>query len=65
MAGAVAMRILWLTLADPTPPTNGQYVYSHGLIHAMAAAGIELHVIGLARPGGAHRDGQIEGNVRW
>ena len=26
------MRCLWLTLADPTPAHNGQFLYSGGLI---------------------------------
>ncbi|TAJ38695.1 MAG: hypothetical protein EPO67_01680, partial [Reyranella sp.] len=43
------MRLLWLTLADPDPPTNGQLIYSKGLIRSAAAAGADLHVIGLSR----------------
>lgn len=44
-------RILWLTLADPEPANNGQFLYSSGLIRAVAAAErqIELHVLGLYR----------------
>ena len=59
------MRLLWLTLADPDPPENGQFLYSSGLIHGVASAGATLQVIGLARPGGAHRDGEQSGTVRW
>ena len=33
------MRCLWLTLADPEPQHNGQYVYSGGLIDSVAATG--------------------------
>jgi glycosyltransferase involved in cell wall biosynthesis len=44
------MDCLWLTLADPDPATNGQLIYSKGLIEAVAEAGASLHVIGLARP---------------
>lgn len=44
------MRLLWLTLADPDPPTNGQLIYSKGLIRSAVEAGAELHVIGLSRP---------------
>ena len=44
------MRCLWLTLADPDPAHNGQYIYSAGLINAVAAAGVELVVLGLKRP---------------
>lgn len=59
------MRCLWLTLADPDPPTNGQFLYSSGLIRAIASTGTETHVVGLTRPEGRHRDGQREGNIRW
>jgi polysaccharide biosynthesis protein PslH len=44
------MQCLWLTLADPEPPTNGQLIYSSGLIEATSRAGAALAVIGLARP---------------
>jgi glycosyltransferase involved in cell wall biosynthesis len=44
------MRCLWLTLADPEPASNGQLLYSKGLIEAAAQAGLALTVIGLARP---------------
>jgi glycosyltransferase involved in cell wall biosynthesis len=44
------MQWLWLTLADPEPATNGQLIYSKGLIEAAAGAGASLTVIGLARP---------------
>ena len=43
------MRCLWLTLADPEPRYNGQFVYSGGLIDAAAAAGADIEVLGLAR----------------
>lgn len=60
------MKWLWLTLADPDPPENGQFLYSSGLIHGMAACREELHVVGLARPGGEHRDGQkTDGAIVW
>jgi polysaccharide biosynthesis protein PslH len=58
--------ILWLTLADPEPANNGQFLYSSGLIRAVAAAEpqIELHVLGLNRPGqGAGRKIPFEANV--
>ena len=45
----VAMKCLWLTLADPEPATNGQLIYSKGLIEAACRAGASLAVIGLAR----------------
>ncbi len=44
------MQCLWLTLADPEPATNGQLIYSKGLIEAACRAGASLAVIGLARP---------------
>ena len=44
------MQCLWLTLADPEPATNGQLIYSKGLIEAARGAGATLRVIGLARP---------------
>jgi glycosyltransferase involved in cell wall biosynthesis len=43
------MQCLWLTLADPEPATNGQLIYSQGLIHAVRGAGADLCVIGLLR----------------
>jgi glycosyltransferase involved in cell wall biosynthesis len=59
------VRCLWLTLADPDPPHNGQYVYSGGLIRGIADAGAEVTVLGLQRPDGHRVDGQREGNVVW
>lgn len=43
------MRCLWLTLANPEPRTNGQYIYSGGLIEALAGTGARLTVVGLER----------------
>jgi glycosyltransferase involved in cell wall biosynthesis len=43
------MHCLWLTLADPDPATNGQLIYSKGLIEAVRDAGATLRVVGLAR----------------
>lgn len=43
------MKCLWLTLADPEPRTNGQYIYSGGLIDALANSGGRLTVVALAR----------------
>ncbi|HLI10820.1 MAG TPA: glycosyltransferase [Alphaproteobacteria bacterium] len=59
------MRCLWLTLADPDPPTNGQFLYSRGLIQATAAAGARLDVLALTRPGAARTDGAREDHIRW
>lgn len=44
------MHCLWLTLADPEPATNGQLIYSRGLIAATRRAGADLRVVGLLRP---------------
>jgi polysaccharide biosynthesis protein PslH len=43
------MKLLWLTLADPLPANNGQFIYSAGLIEAVAACGAAVHVVGFAR----------------
>lgn len=61
------MRCLWLTLADPEPRHNGQYIYSGGLIDAMAQGGAEMHVLGLTRPGSPpRRQGQaMQHGIRW
>ncbi|WIM12598.1 MAG: hypothetical protein OJF58_003560 [Enhydrobacter sp.] len=59
-----ALAYLWLTLCDPDPQTNGQFIYSGGLIRAVAKAGVELSVLGLSRqPGCAHR--RREPNIDW
>jgi hypothetical protein len=49
------MHCLWLTLADPEPAVNGQFIYSAGLINAIAAAGADLSIVGLARTGAPQR----------
>lgn len=61
------MRCLWLTLADPEPRHNGQYIYSGGLIDAMVACGVDMHVLGLARPDSPPRPaGRLNGHgVHW
>lgn len=61
------MRCLWLTLADPEPRHNGQYIYSGGLIDAMTTAGADMHVLGLARPDSPPRPaGRLNGHgVHW
>ncbi len=43
------MDCLWITLADPDPATNGQLIYSKGLIEALHAAGASLCVMGISR----------------
>jgi glycosyltransferase involved in cell wall biosynthesis len=49
MTTASRMNWLWVTLADPAPATNGQLIYSEGLIHAARDAGASLCVVGLSR----------------
>jgi polysaccharide biosynthesis protein PslH len=60
------MRCLWLTLCDPDPQTNGQFIYSGGLIRAVANADADMRltVLGLSRrPGPSHR--RREANIDW
>jgi glycosyltransferase involved in cell wall biosynthesis len=59
------LRCLWLTLADPDPATNGQFLYSGVLIQALAAAGAELDVVGLIRPDGRRSNGMRDERIRW
>lgn len=59
------MKLLWLALADPDPPTNGQFLYSAGLIDAALAAGAELEVVALDRPEAQHRDGHRAERITW
>ena len=59
------MRCLWLTLADPEPRYNGQYVYSGGLIDSVAEAGGEVEVLGLGRPDAGEAGGPRARHVVW
>lgn len=59
------MRCLWLTLADPEPRYNGQYVYSGGLIDSVAEAGGEVEVLGLGRPDSGEAGGPRARHVVW
>ncbi|MGE0152921.1 MAG: glycosyltransferase [Reyranellaceae bacterium] len=59
------MRCLWLTLIDPEPRHNGQLVYSGGLIGGAAEAGMEVHVVGHARPGRSRPLGEGADNCVW
>ncbi|MGH7715830.1 MAG: glycosyltransferase, partial [Vulcanimicrobiaceae bacterium] len=59
------MKLLWLTLADPDPPTNGQFVYSAGLIEATLSAGGEIEVVAFDRPEAQHRDGYRSERIAW
>lgn len=59
------MRCLWLTLANPEPRHNGQYVYSGGLIEAVTATGAQVDVLGLSRMGDHSHYGKWDGSIRW
>ena len=59
------MRCLWLTLADPEPQHNGQYVYSGGLIDSVAATGSEIEVLGLRRPESPRCNGTRDAHIMW
>ena len=61
----VTMQCLWLTLADPEPATNGQLIYSKGLIEATCRAGASLAVIGLARPENPRAVGRSARGIDW
>jgi glycosyltransferase involved in cell wall biosynthesis len=58
------VRYLWLTLCDPEPQINGQFIYSGGLIRAVANAGAELTVLGLSRQSGPGHHRQ-DPNIDW
>jgi glycosyltransferase involved in cell wall biosynthesis len=59
------MNCLWLTLADPEPRHNGQFVYSGGLIDALAGADVDVVALGLARGERVPVQGAVEGRTRW
>src|SRR4051795_10573884 len=59
------VRCLWLTLADPEPRHNGQYIYSGGLIDSVAATGSEIEVLGLRRPDSPRSNGARDEHVVW
>ena len=57
------VNFLWLTLCDPYPKTNGQFLYSGGLISAVGQTGARLTVLGLSREVGdqqAHHEDHVE-----
>jgi len=64
-AGQRPARCLWLTLADPEPRHNGQYIYSGGLIDAVAEAGGTVEVLGLGRSEQAQTGCQRTRQVVW
>jgi glycosyltransferase involved in cell wall biosynthesis len=59
------MRCLWLTLADPEPQHNGQFIYSGGLIDSFAGAGAEINALGLSRAESHRYSGLQEGQITW
>jgi glycosyltransferase involved in cell wall biosynthesis len=60
------VRCLWLTLADPEPRHNGQFVYSGGLIDSVAQAGGNVEVLGLGRSASVPGSGQrAQDDVVW
>ncbi|HYM02045.1 MAG TPA: glycosyltransferase [Stellaceae bacterium] len=52
-------------MADPDPPLDGLFVYSGGLIRALAGAGAETVVLGLQRPESIKADNAHEQGVVW
>jgi glycosyltransferase involved in cell wall biosynthesis len=58
------MRYLWLTLCDPDPQTNGQFLYSGGLVRAAAKAGAKITALGLSRETNRSHSRE-EPNIRW
>ena len=59
------MHCLWLTLAYPEPRYNGQFVYSGGLIDAMAGTDTEIEVLGLNRPEATGPNGNCSEHIVW
>jgi glycosyltransferase involved in cell wall biosynthesis len=57
-------HFLWLTLCDPHPKTNGQFLYSGGLICAVGQAGARVTVLGLSRQAG-DREPHDEPTIDW
>ncbi len=58
------VHFLWLTLCDPYPKTNGQFLYSGGLINAVGQAGARLTVLGLQREA-EDREAHDEPGIDW
>lgn len=54
------MQCLWLTLADPEPRTNGQFIYSGGLIDALDTCGVRITVLGLSRGYASRTESQMQ-----
>jgi hypothetical protein len=56
---------LWLTMAVPDPPNNGQFLYTKGLVEAAASADIDLDIIALERTEGRNEPAQPDGQRWW
>ena len=65
MLSSPSTKWLWITLHDPLPAINGQYIYSDGLMRAVAATGTKIDAIAIAREDGLHRDGEEDGGISW
>jgi glycosyltransferase involved in cell wall biosynthesis len=60
------LRILWLAREMPVPLNAGDRIYSARLAGALAAAGAEVHFVGLAGPQQADGDtAELDPQVRW
>lgn len=60
------MKVLWIGRIVPAASTSGDRVYSRGLITALAHAGAEVVVLGLADPEATSADVEaLDGAVRW
>src|SRR3546814_13962896 len=58
-------QYLWLTLADPEPRHNGQFIYSGGLIDAMIETGARIDILGLARSRDTPPSRNTAPNASW
>jgi glycosyltransferase involved in cell wall biosynthesis len=59
------LHCLWLTYADPEPRHSGEFIYSGGLIDAVAQAGVEVEVLALGRSDAPRRNGHRDPSVVW
>lgn len=59
------MRCLWLTRIDPSPPVNGELIYSDRLIGALAGTGADVTVLCLARADSRRRHDDTHPGARW
>jgi glycosyltransferase involved in cell wall biosynthesis len=59
------LHCLWLTYADPEPRHSGEFIYSGGLIDAVAQAGVEVEVLALGRSDAPKCNGHRDPRVVW